>query len=126
MTYTYLIFNRKILPLIKIYIFTFIFSFVFASIVQAVPSKIISSSHELSATNSQTVALKSEVIIEKAYILLGDLFSNTGKKALNKVAYAPQPGKSSSFDAAAGSTNTPPMDRTGLLAIRSVFQFIYP
>ena len=99
MTYTYLISNRKILPLIKIYIFTFIFSFVFASIVQAVPSKIISSSHELSATNSQTVTLKSEVIIEKAYILLGDLFSNTGKKALNKVAYAPQPGKSSSFDA---------------------------
>ena len=99
MAYTDLFSNRKILPLIKIYTITLIFSFGFTSIVKAIPLKKFHSSNELSTTNSQIVTLKSAVIVEKAYILLGDLFSNTGKKALIKVAYAPQPGKSSSFDA---------------------------
>ena len=33
------------------------------------------------------------------YIFLGDIFTNTGGKSVIKVAYAPQPGKQSRFDA---------------------------
>ncbi len=49
--------------------------------------------------NEQAVRLKPVVVIEKPYILLGDIFANIGNKAGIKVAYSPQPGKQSRFDA---------------------------
>jgi flagellar basal body P-ring formation protein FlgA len=46
-----------------------------------------------------TVTLKDAIIVEEAHILLGDLFTNAGDSANVKIAYAPQPGKRSHFDA---------------------------
>jgi len=53
----------------------------------------------MGSRNDPSVTLKPTLIIEKPYILLGDLFSNIGNKAGIKVAYSPQPGKRSRFDA---------------------------
>ena len=45
------------------------------------------------------VSLRSAVIVEGNYVTLGDLFENAGPNAAKRIAYAPQPGKRSSFDA---------------------------
>ncbi|MBT7268526.1 MAG: flagellar basal body P-ring formation protein FlgA [Rhodospirillaceae bacterium] len=50
-------------------------------------------------SQDQKVTLNDAVIVEDSYILLGDLFNNAGEKAGTKIAYAPQPGKRSHFDA---------------------------
>ncbi|MEE2746445.1 MAG: flagellar basal body P-ring formation chaperone FlgA [Pseudomonadota bacterium] len=53
----------------------------------------------LTQYDQQRVTLRDSVIVEKSYILLGDLFENIDAKANIKVAYAPQPGGRSYFDA---------------------------
>ena len=55
--------------------------------------------YPLSVKNNQTIELKSSVLVEGTHILLGDFFTNTGEKSGIKVAYAPQAGKKSQFDA---------------------------
>ena len=45
------------------------------------------------------VMLNPSVNTDKRYIFLGDFFTNIGKKADIRVAYSPQPGKKSRFDA---------------------------
>ena len=99
MNYIELVSKIKIHPLLKFFTFIFNFLFVFVLISQAVYSKNISPTQTISGKNEQTITLKSEVTVEQEYIQLGDLFNNTGAKAIIKVAYSPQPGMKSRFDA---------------------------
>ena len=99
MNYIELVNKIKIHPLLKFFTFIFNFLFVFVLISQAVYSKNISLTQTISGKNEQTITLKSEVTVEQEYIQLGDLFNNTGAKAIIKVAYSPQPGMKSRFDA---------------------------
>jgi flagella basal body P-ring formation protein FlgA len=47
----------------------------------------------------ESVTLNEAIIVEEAHILLGDLFTNVGNKSKIKIAYSPQPGMRSQFDA---------------------------
>lgn len=50
-------------------------------------------------TAIEQVALKQNVIVSNATILIGDLFEGAGDKAAIAVAYSPEPGKRGIFDA---------------------------
>jgi flagella basal body P-ring formation protein FlgA len=92
--------QKKLRPLIKPLAHFFIFSFVFALIPQAVFSKDFNINNGISRDiKKQAVTLNSESTVEEAYIRLGDLFNNTGERAIIKIAYSPQPGMKSRFDA---------------------------
>ena len=77
----------------------FVLAFVFITISQTVFSGGIDINNKISNNSERTVTLKSASTVEHEYIRLGDLFSNTGEKATIKVAYSPQPGMKSRFDA---------------------------
>lgn len=53
----------------------------------------------VASAHAQEVNLRSAVIVEGNYIMLGDLFDNAGPNAAKKIAYAPAPGKRVTFDA---------------------------
>jgi flagella basal body P-ring formation protein FlgA len=94
-----LILGNKILRLMRLLTIIFILSPALTSIAKAIPANKSSSTNSISVNSNQTVELKSSVIVDEAYILLGDLFTNTGGRSAIKVAYAPQAGKKSQFDA---------------------------
>ena len=48
---------------------------------------------------SQKVTLINNIEVAQNLVKIGDLFTNTGDKAEIEVAYAPEPGKRSVFDA---------------------------
>lgn len=48
---------------------------------------------------TEQVILRQNVMVDSTIVNLGDLFEGTGEKAINAVAYAPEPGKRSTFDA---------------------------
>ena len=94
-----LFFSKKILRSIKILLLTSVLFPAITSIAKAIPANKNSSTNPILVNQNQTIELKSSVIIEGAYILLGDLFTNTQGQSRIKVAYAPQAGKKSQFDA---------------------------
>ena len=99
MTYNDLFFRGHIAQLFQVLLIVCCISVVFALIAPAVSAGKNSSVNSMGSRNDPSVTLKPTLIIEKPYILLGDLFSNIGNKAGIKVAYSPQPGKRSRFDA---------------------------
>ena len=94
-----LFFYGRIIRLIRILPITSIVLTALISIADAGTLKHSVLNNSVSANLNQTVELKSNVIVEEAFILLGDLFTNTGNKSNTKIAYAPQAGKKSQFDA---------------------------
>ncbi|MGY8999847.1 MAG: flagellar basal body P-ring formation chaperone FlgA [Rhodospirillales bacterium] len=77
----------------------FIASLALAPFVHAAPKENISLNTVKHSKSNKLVTLKDVIIVERAHIFLGDLFTNVGNKAGIKIAYAPQPGKRAYFDA---------------------------
>jgi flagella basal body P-ring formation protein FlgA len=91
--------GNKIFWLMKVLPTTFVLLTALISLANATAEKKNNSTNSISVNRGQTVELKSSVVVDEAYIVLGDLFTNTGGRSAIKVAYAPQAGKKSQFDA---------------------------
>jgi flagella basal body P-ring formation protein FlgA len=74
-------------------------SLAFSTIAQAVQKETSGTRIQKTLNSGESITLKDAIIVEEAYILLGDLFTNVGEKAGIKIAYSPKPGMKSQFDA---------------------------